>query len=325
MKRPAGFMLAALLVLPAWNQEDAAMRKLLAEDQAARAQPMDGDAWDLHRMAAQDRIRRLRAALACAQDQVRDPATFADIAVLFQHGDQPDDYLAARELSLLAAFHGRQGGLPACAEDRFLLVLGRPQRFGTQTGPGRPPLDPANLDRGPWAVADRMRADALVPPLALALAVGPCEAATRNVQALERHLQLRLAPSGPARSVVRSRLEALARLPHTPKGRARLRQGLLRLHRLEGFWLPADYDRAATLLDLAARAPAQRLLANEWAAISLLWGHRPAWRTFTRTWDHYATATGLAPRYGTGGTPPAASVAPAVLRMLQAEDKPAPP
>ena len=55
-------------------------------------------------------------------------------AGVLQHAHDPGDHLLAHELSVVAISQGVEQAkwLAAASEDRFLMNIGRPQRFGTQ-------------------------------------------------------------------------------------------------------------------------------------------------------------------------------------------------
>jgi hypothetical protein len=320
-------MAALGLGLLAQEGADSLVRKLVEEDQAVRTRQQPTGADGIVSQMLADKIRRCRAALAYLNDEIKEPETFAEVALLFQHGDQIDDRLVARELAILAAFHGFASSLPACAEDRMLLDLKRPQRFGTQFERGSPPrLDPGTIERGPWAATDALRLDFMAPLPSKARGLGPAEAGAACAAAIEVHQAIRRNPMAenletlwaldPARSEVQAQLERLGRLPGTAWHRARIRRELRRLHRRGGLWLPADYAHASRLLLAAGTTPSQFLLANEWAAVAVMRGYAPAWSSFARSWDRAATSMGLPCRYGTKGGFMSPSVAPALRRAL---------
>ena len=55
-------------------------------------------------------------------------------AMILQHGEKPEDYLLAHELCIVAISkrEAKAKWLAAATEDRFLMMIGRPQRFATQ-------------------------------------------------------------------------------------------------------------------------------------------------------------------------------------------------
>jgi hypothetical protein len=88
-------------------------------------------------------------------------------AMVFQHGSEPEHFNMAHEWALRAAEldpdHGNAKWLAAAAEDRYLMNLGKPQKYGTQF---------RTDDDGRWilyevdpSVTDEHRAEWNVPPL----------------------------------------------------------------------------------------------------------------------------------------------------------------
>ncbi|HEX8193442.1 MAG TPA: hypothetical protein VF552_11140 [Allosphingosinicella sp.] len=132
---------------PAWpsNAEIAAMFEV---DQAARRSPAQID-WTL--LTREDEARRRRARVLLDSGALQSADDFYHAAFIFQHGEQPDDYLLAHSLAMAAVARGRPGAswIAAATLDRYLQNIGRPQIFGTQfsTPPGQPttqaPYDPA--------------------------------------------------------------------------------------------------------------------------------------------------------------------------------------
>ena len=55
-------------------------------------------------------------------------------AMILQHGEKPEDYLLAHELCIVAISkrEAKAKWLAAATEDRFLMMIGHPQRFATQ-------------------------------------------------------------------------------------------------------------------------------------------------------------------------------------------------
>lgn len=80
-------------------------------------------------------------------------------ALVLQHGAGPDNYLLAHEFAVVSIAKGDAGNaawLAAASEDRFLLSIGRKQRFGTQLS------DPIVVD---GCITDRLREDLGIPSL----------------------------------------------------------------------------------------------------------------------------------------------------------------
>jgi hypothetical protein len=142
------------------------LERLFMEDQADRVGFRAGEvAWaDL---ASRDRQREAYVKAAVMEGSLHTGADYYHAAMILQHGAEPEDYLLAHELCIVAIGRGedRARWLAAASEDRFLRSMGRPQRFGTQharderTGALQLyPVDPS--------VSDEVRRAFDVPPLA---------------------------------------------------------------------------------------------------------------------------------------------------------------
>ena len=137
------------------------MARLFAEDQAARQGA--GGTIDWAVVGPADAKRRARARELLEAGALHSGNDFYAAAFLFQHGDRPEDYLAAHTLAIAAAARGRPdaGWIAAASLDRYLRSIGKPQVYGTQFGfrdggMTQQPYDPA-------AVPDSLRAVAGVP------------------------------------------------------------------------------------------------------------------------------------------------------------------
>ncbi len=117
------------------------LRRLYDEDQADRAPTAFNPNVFFRDRARLKRVKELFAAggLHTAND-------YHHSAMILQHGEEPEDFLLAHELCVAAMSMGgndrQTKWLAAASEDRFLMSIGRPQRFGTQfksegTGPVR--------------------------------------------------------------------------------------------------------------------------------------------------------------------------------------------
>jgi len=309
--------LLALLPLAA-QSPDEEMARLRDADQAIRQGPMPTDEVGIRNIEVQERQRRDPARALLREDRLVDAHSYDAAALIFQHGEAPDDLLVARELALLACFRkATYGNMPFLAEDRFLVRLGRPQRFGSQY---RDRQREAVQEKGDSAVTDALRLDAFLPPL-LGRSRTPEEANAEAASGIMTRIRGRMRPDAkgpdwitdPARSPAAPLLAGLD-IKEDP---ARLRAKLLDLYRRDQFFIPGDYHRAAELLLVAAKDSSDLLLANEWAALAVMRLHGPAWRTFAESWDRFAQSIGQSPRYGTKpGSVPASTSPPAVLRAL---------
>jgi thiol-disulfide isomerase/thioredoxin len=153
-------------VEPADNAE---LTRLYHEDQSDR-QPGEGKRIDWNIVGPRDKAREARIKELYAAGQLKTGADYYHAAMVLQHADEPDDYLLAHELCVVALGKGytRALWLAAATEDRFLRSLKRPQRFGTQSiseGNGS-----SYLEETDPRVTDEHRRAMKVPPLAQARA-----------------------------------------------------------------------------------------------------------------------------------------------------------
>jgi hypothetical protein len=79
-----------------------------------------------------DRQRRVREMLA--KGQLKTAQDFHDAAFIFQHSQEPKDYLLAHVLVVEAVIKGDDSSkwISAATLDRYLQAIGQPQVFGTQ-------------------------------------------------------------------------------------------------------------------------------------------------------------------------------------------------
>ena len=85
-------------------------------------------------MRDRDKQRRLRAATILSALEEPEAADLYHAALLFQHGDTPEDAWRAYMLAREATERGdeRARWLTAAAYDRWLMYQGKPQKYGTQ-------------------------------------------------------------------------------------------------------------------------------------------------------------------------------------------------
>jgi hypothetical protein len=140
------------------------------EDQADRTPPT-GQRIDWARVAPRDSARLTRVHALYLADRFVTGADHYYAATILQHSDDSSDFLLAHELSVLAIGLGepRARWLAAASEDRFLLSIGRPQRFGTQYA-ARGPGEAVRLGRVEEGVTDSLRRAFNAPGLAEARA-----------------------------------------------------------------------------------------------------------------------------------------------------------
>jgi hypothetical protein len=138
---------------------------LYDEDQADR-KPGEGKPIDWTVVGPRDHVRESRVKDLYKSGALRTGKDYHRAAMVLQHARQPDDYLLAHEFCVAALAKGEREArwLAAATEDRFLMNIGRPQRFGTQyRSSGN---EPVRLYEVSPEVTDSLRAELGVPPLA---------------------------------------------------------------------------------------------------------------------------------------------------------------
>ncbi|MFN4297402.1 MAG: hypothetical protein ACK4FB_11225 [Brevundimonas sp.] len=112
----------------AHNEELAAM---FAADQAARTGGMISNGV---LVSMQDAERRVRTRAMLDANQINTAQDYFHAAFIFQHGNQPDDFLLAHVLAVTAVSkgHSHASWIAAATLDRYLQHIGRPQIYGTQ-------------------------------------------------------------------------------------------------------------------------------------------------------------------------------------------------
>lgn len=151
------------------NKDNPELTSLMNEDQSDRTPPA-GKSIDWKLVGPRDEARLKRVKELYSQNQLRTGNDYFNAALILQHSNTPEDYLLAHELSVVAISKKRGiDSLAAVSEDRFLMSIGRPQRFGTQyksDGPNQP-YRLYKMDSG---VTDELRRIMMVPSLAEAKA-----------------------------------------------------------------------------------------------------------------------------------------------------------
>ncbi|KQM38917.1 hypothetical protein ASE59_10115 [Sphingomonas sp. Leaf10] len=131
-----------LLATPALAQtpppaNNAEMAKLFAEDQAIRENVPHAKMQDMafvEKMWADDAARRTRTRALLESGQLSTADDYYAAAFVFQHGEQPQDYLLAHSLALAAVARGKAKAswIAAATLDRYLQNIGQKQVYGTQ-------------------------------------------------------------------------------------------------------------------------------------------------------------------------------------------------
>jgi tetratricopeptide (TPR) repeat protein len=146
---------------------DAELFDIFQRDQADRAVPIEEIDWQT--VSKRDAGRRERVRKLVAEGRAKASDDYLHAAFVMQHGERPEDYLAARDWAKKAAELDPKNRtalwLSAAAEDRYLWSVRKPQIYGTQfTKPqgGRWTIDPIDEK----AVTDDERRRLGVPTIA---------------------------------------------------------------------------------------------------------------------------------------------------------------
>ena len=156
-------LLSAAADVPTGASEELA--KLYNDDQADRGfRP--GQTTDWEAIGIRDEQRELKVKQLLAAGRLVSGADYYHAAMVLQHATSPDDYLLAHDLCVIAISKGENKAkwLAAAGMDRFLINIGRPQRFGTQFQSKRSFKPPMLVSIDP-SVSDALRKELDVPTL----------------------------------------------------------------------------------------------------------------------------------------------------------------
>lgn len=138
--KTTALMCAALLSVaaPAVAQQTATfpdnpeMTAIFKADQAVRADTSAAVDWAS--VWAQDEARLQRTKQLLEASALRSGSDFYHAATVFQHGREPNDFLVAHTLAIIAAARGKEGAawMAAATLDRYLKAVGHSQVYGTQ-------------------------------------------------------------------------------------------------------------------------------------------------------------------------------------------------
>lgn len=160
----AGMQLASAQIVES-NQE---LADLHIQDQVDRKRGVDAIDWSV--VSKRDQARRQSVLAILRAGRARSSNDFYSAALVFQHGETPDEAKLAHSLAVVSANlnpdNGEARWLVAATWDRYMMRLNRPQWYGTQFS-----KDPAT---GLWvlytvdetAVTDEQRERHGVPTLA---------------------------------------------------------------------------------------------------------------------------------------------------------------
>ncbi len=144
----------------------AELKKLFDEDQADRSGLVPGKSVDWEAISMRDETRELRVKELIQAGVLSSGADYFHAAMVLQHAPAPDDYLLTHDLCVIAISKGEERAkwLAAASLDRFLIGIGRPQRFGTQFQSRRTFVPPKLAPVDP-TVPDQLRRELNVPTL----------------------------------------------------------------------------------------------------------------------------------------------------------------
>jgi hypothetical protein len=117
------------------GEDNEELKRLCDEDQADRTPP-GGKPIDWAQVRPRDKARLKQVKAIYTQNRLQTADDYDCAATVLQHGDAPEDVLLAHELWVVAISKGKNErdtlAMAAASEDRYLMKIGRPQRFGTQ-------------------------------------------------------------------------------------------------------------------------------------------------------------------------------------------------
>jgi len=137
-------------------QDNAAVTEMYNVDQKAR----EGNHIDWAQLTKDDEQRRKNLRQMLTSGVVRTGTDYYHAAMIYQHGQNPDDYLLAHVLAMDAVAMGSKEArwLSAATLDRYLLSIWQPQVFGTQFhGPPNMSSSMTHDKINPAVVTDPMR------------------------------------------------------------------------------------------------------------------------------------------------------------------------
>ena len=151
---------------PSEAKDNLELSRLYEQDQADRT-PEGGRMIDWEAVSRRDREREARVKALYEAGEIRTGKGYYRAAMVLQHAPRPEDYLLAHEFCVVALAKGERDArwLAAATEDRFLMNINRPQRFGTQYRSAGPDEPVKLYEVGP-GVTDVLRKEMGVPTLA---------------------------------------------------------------------------------------------------------------------------------------------------------------
>jgi hypothetical protein len=131
MKSVVLFALLLAATFAAAQESNPELKKLVEEDQAARTTKPNSD-WMA--VLKDDAKRRVLVRKMIDSGKLHTAEDYYGAAAVFQHGSEPDDFLLAHSMAMIATAKGEKKGLwlAAVTLDRYLQSKKQPQIYGTQ-------------------------------------------------------------------------------------------------------------------------------------------------------------------------------------------------
>jgi hypothetical protein len=109
------------------------LEELFDEDQKDRERVYDTPE-AVFQLKERDRDRRKRVTTMMELGEVKTKKDLYHAAVIFQHGEVPEDFLTSHRLATVASILGHRTArwLLAASLDRYLMSIGQPQIYSTQ-------------------------------------------------------------------------------------------------------------------------------------------------------------------------------------------------
>lgn len=159
--------------------DNAELKQIYEADQKDREAPVGAVDWKV--VGSRDAARRRRVRELIDHDRLQTGKDYERAAMVFQHGDTPEDILFAHVLAVTALGKGDTGArwLAAASLDRYLHKLEKPQIFGTQ-------LTTKDLTRNEGWTMDPYNRELLAPSLLEANCVPDRDHQAEMLNALRR-------------------------------------------------------------------------------------------------------------------------------------------
>jgi hypothetical protein len=247
-------------------------------------------------MRTNDRKRRARVREMLERNLLQTGEDFDRAALIFQHGETPDDYLTAHELALIAFRMHKFSSLFALSEDRFLQSVGKVQRFGSQYAPsknGKGYVLEAVEEGERTSVTDGLRLDWMVPPLGLTRREGANAIKIALPQMVKRLNHVFASKVQILKQQSAGKYKPYEMQDKVNPDRSKEALGLYRADKLQ---TARDYARVAEQV-ATLQEPNAALLAHELASVAFVRGEDKAGVLAASCLDRYLQSVGQPVRY----------------------------